>query len=1168
MAETSDTPSETLREWARDDRVTLAIVFTDIVGSTALGRELGDEQMNDVRRAHFGRSRALLAQHTGREIKTIGDSVMAVFRSIGAALDYAHALHLDPGHAELQARGVRAGIHIGSVDVVEEDIFGTEVAVAARVVGGIEGAEIWLSDQAKRDLERAGARRHSGMQWLPHDGVELKGIGTERLWSLVPGVAPAGAAPPVPETGASSGPAWVEGPASDQRGMTRDATRPRHFAFGPFRLFPAQQLLLEGEAPVRLGGRAWDLLIALIEKAGQVITKEALSARLWPNIVVEEGALRVHVAALRKALRDGQEGRRYIANIAGRGYSFAGEVVATDEPGTTATAPPKPTPPLSVARLFGRAEVVETLSTRLAQQRLITITGPGGIGKTSVGLAVADRMRPGLPDGVCLIDFAPLADSRLVPTALASALGIGVVSENPLPSLVALLRNREMLIVLDNCEHVIDAAALLAESLLQGSARLRILATSREPMRVPGEILFRLAPLAIPEVSDGLTAPIAMAYSAVQLFVERAAMCLGEFSLTDAHAPAVANICRRLDGIPLAIEMAAGRVDVFGIAGLAGVLDDRFRLAMHGRRTALPRQQTLRAAIDWSYDLLPEAEQIVLRRLAVFRGAFSMNAAVAVATDGRITAADAIEGVANLAEKSLITTDITSNITRHRLLNTTRAYALEKLAESGEAEEAARRSATYFRDLCAPPPPGSKSRLSNDQLTLRAREIDNVRAALDWCFSAAGDSALGVDLTASYAPIWLHLSLMQECRERCERALQGLEPASAAHARLQMWLQIDLAVSLFDTMGSARQARDLLTKALDAAETLGDFDAQAGALASLVANYIFQAELSEARMAAERLAEVAHRIGDPAVIRMSDRLMGTALVMLGKPRDGQRFLERFLEAHPSTADLERPMWYPADHRAAARAFLARALWLQGMLDRAYNEAQASLDDLKTADHELLLCRVLYFGMCRIAPSAGRLEAAEQSIARLIAAATRLNAPFWQTAGHLLTGKLMIERGAFAQGVAVLREPLDTCRRTGWRMSYPEFNGALATGLAGLGQIDEALDAVNEGLTAADRGADGHDLYLAEALRVKGEVLLLHEDPAAAEDCFRDALDVAAKQQALLWQLRVALSFARLRVTERRAVEARQLLATVYDRFTEGFDAPDLRAAKALLDTLG
>jgi predicted ATPase len=530
--------------------------------------------------------------------------------------------------------------------------------------------------------------------------------------------------------------------------------------------------------------------------------------------------------------------------------------------------------------------------------------------------------------------------------------------------------------------------------------------------------------------------------------------------------------------------------------------------------------------------------------------------------DESVGALDMLNDISNLVTKSLVNLDRSEGGNRWKLLETIRAYALETLTKRGEIENAARRSSLYLLGLCAPLPPGSKSRLSNDELMLRAREIDNVRAALDWCFSAGGDRALGADLTAAYAPVWLHLSLMQECRERCESALRGLAPESTSHSRLQMWLQIDLAGSLFVTMGSASQARDLLTRALDTAETLGDLDAQAGAPVSLVSNHIFQAELSKARAVAERLGQVASRIGDPTITRIADRLLGTALVMLGRPRDGQRLLERFLAAHPST-DQE----YPADHRAAARAFVVRALWLQGLLDKAYSEAQSSLDELQSADHQLLHCRVLYFGMCRIAPSTGNFAATEQSIARLIEAATRLNAPFWQTAGRLLAGKLMIERREFARGVAMLREASDTCRGTGWRMSYPEFNGALATGLAGLGQIDEALDAVNEGLTAAGQGEDGHDLYLAEALRIKGDVVLQREDRLAAGECFHEALDTARKQQALLWELRVALSLARLCVIERRAEEARKLLAPVYDRFTEGFAAPDLRAARALLDTL-
>src|SRR5215469_7020838 len=712
MAETSHPPSESLREWARDDRVTLAIVFTDIVGSTALGRALGDEQMNGVRRAHFGHSRALLAQHAGREIKTIGDSVMAVFRSIGAALDYAHALYLDPGHTTLQARGVRAGIHIGSVDVVGEDIFGTEVDVAARVVGGIEGAEIWLSDQAKRDLERAGARRHRGLQWLPHEGVELRGIGTERLWSLMPAVAP-GAAPPVPETSAtngaapetsaSNGAARVEGPARAGRRTTRDATPPRQIAFGPFRLFPAQQLLLDGETPVRLGGRARDLLLALVEQAGQVVTKEALSARLWPNIAVEEGTLRVHVAALRKALRDGQGGRRYIANIAGRGYAFVAPV--TREHALSATAGPTGIAeagnlPALLTRVVGRDGVISKLAQQLARRRFITIVGPGGIGKTTVAVAVAHRAHESYKDGAWFVGLAPLSDPDLVPSAVVTALGVSPSGVDYTRALAAWLRDRNALLVLDNCEHVIGAAAALAEALLRAAPHAGILATAREPLRAEGEWVHRLATLELPpQARTSLTAAEALGYSAVELFNERASATTDSFVLDNANVPAVLEICRRLDGVPLALELAAARVDTFGVRGLAARLDDRFGVLTSGRRTALPRQQTLRATMDWSYELLPEAEQVVLRRLAIFRGAFTIGAAVAIVIDERITATNATECVANLAEKSLIATDITGNITYHRLLDTTRAYAIEKLGGSGEREALALRHAEYYWDL-------------------------------------------------------------------------------------------------------------------------------------------------------------------------------------------------------------------------------------------------------------------------------------------------------------------------------------------------------------------------------------------------------------------------------------------------------------------------------------
>src|SRR5712671_5109789 len=525
------------------------------------------------------------------------------------------------------------------------------------------------------------------------------------------------------------------------------------FAFGSFRLIPAQRMLLEDGKPLRLGSRALELLIALIEYAGETIRKDQLIARAWPDTVVDEGALRVHVAALRKALGDGRAGNRYIANNPGRGYSFVAPVAR--EQRQPATAPPDGATvggnlPMPLTRIVGRDGIIAALTTQLARGRFLTIVGPGGIGKTTVALAVAETVRASYRDGVWFVALASLADPDLVPSSLGAALGISLSGANPVFGLTAWLRDKHALIVLDSCEHVVGAAAALAEAVLKAAPRIHILATTREPSRAEGEWLHRLAPLEIPPDSADLAFCDALRYSAGQLFDDRAQATVDGFVCDDQDVNALLEICRRLDGVPLALELAAARVDAFGVKGLAARLDDRFAVLTKGRRTALPRHQTLRAAIDWSYDLLPEIEQVVFRRLAVFRGSFTMEAAAAVAVDERIKAADVIERVANLAEKSLVTTDIGGDITYHRLLDTTRSYALDKLAESGEAEEVARRHAEFFRDLVAQAAAGSPTQPTVEDMVRYGREIENVRAALDWSFSPVGDLATGVVLTAAY----------------------------------------------------------------------------------------------------------------------------------------------------------------------------------------------------------------------------------------------------------------------------------------------------------------------------------------------------------------------------------------------------------------------------------
>ena len=475
------------------------------------------------------------------------------------------------------------------------------------------------------------------------------------------------------------------------------ASPERAISFGPFRLVPTQRLLLEDDNPVRVGSRALDILTALVERPGELVGKHELMARVWRGTFVEEGNLKFQVGALRRALGDGRGGRRYIATSAGQGYRFVAPVSVAQAP-AAAALPAAPTRqnhnlPQQLTRLIGRADAVSRIVARLQRHRLLSIVGPGGIGKTSVAIAVAEASVNTYEHGVWFVDLAPLADARLVPSAVAQVLGFDIRSDDPVPGLVGALRDRRLVLVLDNCEHVIEAAATLAVAILRGAADVHILATSREPLRVEGEYVQRLPPLSSGFPSDHLGAAEALAFPAVELFVERAAERLGEFELTDENAPIVAEICLKLDGIPLAIELAAARVETFGVRGLATHLDDRFRLLTSGRRSGPPRHRTLRAALDWSYDVLSEPERAVLRRLGIFMGGFTLDAACAVVADPGLLKGDVIDAVAELVEKSLAVVETTETEPRLRLLETTRAYALERLAESGEWEAVAHRHA-------------------------------------------------------------------------------------------------------------------------------------------------------------------------------------------------------------------------------------------------------------------------------------------------------------------------------------------------------------------------------------------------------------------------------------------------------------------------------------------
>jgi predicted ATPase len=899
--------------------------------------------------------------------------------------------------------------------------------------------------------------------------------------------------------------------------------------------------------------------------------------RVWPGSIVEENTLQVHISAVRKAL--GAD-RGLLKTSSGRGYRLLGswtirpdgasvEMVAR-EPARTLAKPfltNLTNLPALGSTLIGRALALQQLRDLLSAYRTVTLTGPGGIGKTTLALQVARSLLPNFDGDVRLVELVSLSDPRLVPSAVAGVLGLKLGgSEISAESVVRAIGGKKLLLVLDNCEHVIDAAAELAETITRLCPRTTVLATSREVLRIEGEYVYRVPPLDVPPRQEEAPETL-LGRSAVQLFVARTTALDSSFAPHGENLAAIATICRRLDGIPLAIEFAAARAAALGLQQVATRLDDRFALLTDGRRTALPRHQTLRATLDWSYELLPEAERRLLRRLAVFPAGFTLEAATAVMGDADIAGSAVLEGIANLVAKSLVTLDASAPAGRWRLLETIRAYALEKLVESGEADAAARRHAEFFRDLIAPVGIGSPVPAGMDDMARYDREIDNIRAALDWSFSPPGDATIGAAITVAAVPIWAHASLIEECRRRIEQALGSLAAQASPDARREMQLLWALGTALLLTRGAGPEADAAWSSALRIAERLDDADYRMRGLWGLFIDHMSRGD----HRTALRLAESFHRLAagaDPADLLVGERMIGTALHILGEQAEARRRIEYMLGRYVAPADRSHLIRFQFDQRVAARSFHARILWLQGFPDQAMQVAASTVEEAQGVDHPISFFYALALAACPVALLAGDFAAAQGFVEMLLDLSVRHAMEGWKVWGQCFKGVLLIRRGDIAAGLPLLQTALAALPQAAFHLHYTVFSAEQAQALGLVGEIGKGLLTIDETLARCERNEE--HWCIAELLRIKGELLLLEGaegDSAAGEEYFQRALDWASRQQLPSWELRIARSFARLRMAQDRKEEARQMLAAVYDRFTEGFDLADLRAARALLDLL-
>ena len=1039
--------------------------------------------------------------------------------------------------------------------------------------------------------------------------------------------------------------------------------------FGPFTLDPARKLLLDDGRAVRVGGRALDLLIALVERAGDVVSHDELFARVWPRTVVEESSLRVHLSSLRKVLGDGLDGRRYIASLPGRGYSFVMSVSTTPAPGfpagvaafataTTSTsaaaasaavataAPIAPIAPIAprvlpyrLTGVVGREQELAVIATKLERSRLVTVVATGGMGKTTVALALAGEAVDRYADGVCFVDLAPLDDPALVPHALAHAIGVTAPDPCTWAILEETIAPRDLLIVLDNCEHLAAAAADLAERVLRIAPRIRILATSREPLEAESETIYRLDPLAVPPVATGSDVEDALAFSALRLFVERATASAHDFRLSSANlataiticrhldgmplaielaaaaadlaervlriapririlatsrepleaesetiyrldplaVPPVATgsdvedalafsalrlfveratasahdfrlssanlataitICRHLDGMPLAIELAAARVGSLGIHALADRLDDVFRLLRRGRRTVLPRHQTLQALLDWSHALLDDVTRTVLHRLSVFRSSFDLLAATAVAACGRIAPERVVACVLDLVSRSLLELEPGGHA-RYRLLFVTRVYAAERLVEDGDALEVGRRHALSMRAALA----RANAELRDPRTPLmawrsaHAASMPDVRAALDWAHGPGADRLLGAELMVESGRLQLEIGLIDEL---LPRALDAL-PALQAHGELQSDLGLRLLTLLCMMGGHSLLDRAVpaeLPAQLDAlAGRIGSPEQQRLALFALCVNAFGRGDYPTVVARARRFATLPLDPLDPT--HAAATLTGLRFDALGRHylgehdaawTSGMRVLEH---AGPWRAGTYMQMPLPV----SMGVLQARIRWLQGFADEALDRA---LELLRFCEggHPFALSHALSLAIIPILLWRGDDERALGFVARLVDHELMHFQSFWIAWAHTYC-KVLALRGLDVEAMR-----------------------------ARLGDTARANDMQSDMLcTLAPPCVGPHDLSRVEAGIVgwcAPEVLRVQGERLGSESLLLRALTLARSQGARAWELRAATSLAALWRSVGRPDAAKAMLGEMLAGLSEGRGCVDVRRAMALL----
>lgn len=941
------------------------------------------------------------------------------------------------------------------------------------------------------------------------------------------------------------------------------------FVFGPFCVVPAKRLLEKNGVPVEIGGRALDLLIALLMRPGRVLTKSDLINQVWPDVVVEQGSLRFHMTALRRILGDGDEHARYIATQVGVGYAFVAPLEKRLAGGQSAAIPPGIADDTRVetlcslpprAKLIGRETDLQLVLDHMQQPKLFTIVGAGGVGKTSLAIEVAHRVAAQRDQAVRFVDLAQVEDPGLILSALARSLEIPVQTEDSMFVLLAHLRMQKLMLVIDNCEHLIDAVSAIVEHINDAAPNVGVLATSREPLRARGEYIHWLNPLEFPREPQHRSSDELLGFAAIRLFVERASSSNAALVLDNDDAQLIADMCQRLEGMALPIELAAMRVASHGLKSTHALLGERFSLGWSGRRTASPRHQTLRAMLDWSYDLLSPLERLALERLSVFVGPFSQEAASQIIADGQIDMADAAAILDELVCKGLVTTDNSHSTWTYRLLEMTRAYTREKLAARGELEvnTLAFRHAAFYMDLL-----GHLGTSPNEIFQSSARlasQLGNVRSSLEWSFGPHGDPGLALPLAAASASLFLHFSLLVECRTWCSRAAELLELGYFGTST-EMELQAALGLVLMFTRGNSAAAEQALLRALDIAVALEDYWSQLRLLGRLQIFYERIGDFSSSLAWAEQASKVGNSLNNCEAIAIASSLSGISHHLLGNQPLARQQLESSLR-NSLPSNRSDTIYYGFDHRNRTGLALARTLWLQGFPDQARRWAEQIETEAWALQHSVTYCIAMVWILC-IYIWTGDLQKAASSLERFTEIAESNALGPYIAASQGLRAAIAIRTEQPGNAVAMLEESLARLHGMRYELLTTSFEISLAEGLILNHNHAKAMTLVDG--TINHCRASGDVFALPELLRIKAGIIKVINggDVQKATVILQESLALSRQQGAWSWELRASMDLARLWLEQGCRGQAIELLKACRKKVSEGFDTLDVRRLEAL-----